>query len=151
MVGEGTDTYISFVSADQRQVVPPTETISIELTASNRNLASRLKVGDVDVATASSPEFARFRNITPISRSLRPPLGRGLHWRLISHLSLNYLSLASVEALRGVLELYNYQALYDRQAARENLLRLEGLVSLEAKPVERLIPVSYTHLRAHET
>ncbi|MBU0641312.1 MAG: type VI secretion system baseplate subunit TssF, partial [Planctomycetes bacterium] len=77
--------------------------------------------------------------ITPISRSLRPPLGRGLHWRLISHLSLNYLTLASVEALRGVLELYNYQALYDRQAARENILRLEGLVSLEAKPAERLI------------
>ncbi len=139
VVGEGTDTYISFVSADQKHVVPPTETISIDITASNRNLASRLKVGDVNVATTSSPEFARFRNITPIGRSLRPPLGRGLHWRLISHLSLNYLSLLSVEALRGILELYNYQALYDRQAARENILRLEGLVALEAKPVERLV------------
>jgi type VI secretion system protein ImpG len=139
VVGEGTDTYISFVSADQNFVVPPTETISIDITVSNRNLASRLKVGDVSVATTSSPEFARFRNITPISRSLRPPLGKGLHWRLISHLSLNYLSLLSVEALRGILELYNYQALYDRQAARENILRLEGLVALEAKPVERLV------------
>jgi type VI secretion system protein ImpG len=139
VVGEGTDTYISFVSADQKYVVPPTETISIDITVSNRNLASRLKVGDVSVATTSSPEFARFRNITSISRSLRPPLGKGLHWRLISHLSLNYLSLLSVEALRGILELYNYQALYDRQAARENILRLEGLVALEAKPVERLV------------
>lgn len=139
IVGEGTDTYISFVSADQQHVVPPTETVSIDITVSNRNLAARLKVGDVSVATTSSPEFARFRNITPISRSLRPPLGRGLHWRLISHLSLNYLSLLSVEALRGILELYNYQALYDRQAARENILRLEGLVALEAKPVERLV------------
>ena len=139
VVGEGTDTFISFVSADQKRVVPPTETISIDITSSNRNLASRLKVGDVRVATTSSPEFARFRNITSISRSLRPPLGKGLHWRLISHLSLNYLSLLSVEALRGILELYNYQALYDRQAARENILRLEGLVSLEARPVERLL------------
>lgn len=139
VVGEGTDTHISFVSADQDYVVPPTETISIDLSVSNRNLASRLKVGDVNVATTNSPEFARFRNITPISRSLRPPLGKGLHWRLISHLSLNYLSLLSVEALRGILELYNYQALYDRQAARENILRLEGLVALEAKPVERLV------------
>lgn len=139
VVGDGTDTCISFVSADQKHVVPPTETISIDITVSNRNLASRLKVGDVNVATTNSPEFARFRNITPISRALRPPLGRGLHWRLISHLSLNYLSLLSVEALRGILELYNYQALYDRQAARENILRLEGLTSLEAKPVERLM------------
>lgn len=139
VVGEGTDTYLSFVTADQRNVVPPTETISVDVTCSNRNLASRLKVGDVSVATTSSPEFARFRNITPVTRSLRPPLGRGLHWRLISHLSLNYLSLNRVEALRGILELYNYQAMYDRQAARENILRLEGLVSLEAKTVERLI------------
>ncbi|MBU0640344.1 MAG: type VI secretion system baseplate subunit TssF, partial [Planctomycetes bacterium] len=60
VVGEGTDTYISFVSADQKHVVPPTETISIDLTASNRKLASRLKVGDVHVPTVTSPEFAKF-------------------------------------------------------------------------------------------
>lgn len=152
VVGEGTDTYISFVSADQKFVVPPTETISIDITCSNRNLASRLKIGDVSMATSNSPEFARFRNITPISRSLRPPLGKGLHWRLISHLSLNYLSLTSVEALRGILELYNYQALYDRQAARENILRLEGLESMEAKLVERLLggaPVRGTSILLH--
>lgn len=139
VVGDGTDTYLSFVTADEKNVVPPTETISIDLLASNRNLASRLQVGDIKVPTAGSPEFARFRNITPVTRSLRPPLGKGLHWRLISHLSLNYLSLTNVEALRGILELYNYQALYDRQAARENILRLEGLVSLDARPVERLV------------
>jgi type VI secretion system protein ImpG len=152
VVGEGTDTYISFVSADQKFVVPPTETISIDLVCSNRNLASRLKVGDVSVATSGSPEFARFRNITGVSRSLRPPLGRGLHWRLISHLSLNCISLRSVEALRGILELYNYQALYDRQAARENILRLEGLVSLQSRPVERLVrgsPVRGTSVLLH--
>ncbi len=155
VVGEGTDTYISFVAADQKNAVPPTETISIDLTCSNRNLASRLKVNDVTVPTSGSPEFARFRNVTPITRSLRPPLGRGLHWRLISHLSLNYLSLKSVEALRGILELYNYQAMYDRQAARENILRLEGLAAMEARPAERLIrgaPVRgmHIHLDMHE-
>lgn len=139
VVGEGTDTYISFVSADESFVVPPTETISIEMRVSNRNLASQLKVGDISVATSSSPEFARFRNITPVTRSLRPPLGKGLHWRLISHLSLNHLSLNSVEALRGILELYNYQAIYERQAARENVLRLEGLVQMNSRPIERLV------------
>ena len=46
---------LSFVSADQKFVVPPTETISIDLVCSNRNLASRLKVGDVSLATSSSP------------------------------------------------------------------------------------------------
>jgi len=139
VVGDGTDIYLSFVSIDEKTRTPPTETVSVDITATNRNLASRLKIGDVNAPTASSPEFARFRNITPVSRALRPPLGRGLHWRLISHLSLNYLSLTNIEALRGILELYNYQALYDRQAARENIQRLEGLEGVDAKPVERLL------------
>src|SRR5262249_27702251 len=76
--------------------------------------------------------------ITKATPSIRPPLGGDLHWRLISHLSLNYLSLASVEALRGILELYNFLALYDRQAARENELRLEGIRDVQAKPAEWL-------------
>lgn len=139
VVGDGTDIYLSFVSIDQKTRTPPTETISVDITATNRNLAARLKVGDINAPTASSPEFARFRNIVPVSRALRPPLGRGLHWRLISHLSLNYLSITNVEALRGILELYNYQALYDRQAARENIQRLEGLEAVQARPVERLL------------
>ncbi len=139
VVGDGTDMYISFVGADQRSAQPPTETISVELTCSNRNLGSRLKARDVRIAGTHAPEFTRFENITAVSRSLRPPLGKGLHWRLISHLSLNYLSLQSVEALRGILELYNYPALYDRQAARENTLRLEGITALECRPAERIL------------
>ncbi|MDX2200024.1 MAG: type VI secretion system baseplate subunit TssF [Phycisphaerae bacterium] len=138
VVGEGTDTYLSFVNTEQRHVVPPTETITVALTCTNRGLPSRLKVGDIRVPGATTPEFVRFRNITPVTRAFPPPLGRGLQWRLVSHLSLNYLSLASVEALRGILELYNFQAFSDRQAARTNALRLEGIIEIRATPAERV-------------
>ena len=42
--------------------------------------------------------------------SLRPPLRRGLQWRLISHLSLNYLSLVEEgrAPLQDILRLYNF-------------------------------------------
>jgi type VI secretion system protein ImpG len=40
---------------------------------------------------------------------VRPPFGGGLHWRLISHLSPNHLSLSDggVEALQDILRLYD--------------------------------------------
>lgn len=42
------------------------------------------------------------------TNTIRPPLGTGAFWRLISHLSLNYLSLVQegAEALREILRLY---------------------------------------------
>jgi type VI secretion system protein ImpG len=144
---EGTDTFISFVSAQEENVLPEAETISIDLTCANRDLPHHLRIGDISVPTGESPEFAVFQNIVRVTTSIRPPLDRGLHWRLLSHLSLNYISLASPEALRSVLELYNFQALYDRQAARENQLRLEAIQGVRSKPMDWLmkgIPVHGT-------
>jgi len=135
-IGHGTDTYISFVSLEQAAAVPLAETISIKLTCSNRHLPEQLNVADIRVPTETSPEFASFRNITKPTSSVHPPLDGGLHWRLISHLSLNFISLIDVDALRGILELYNLQAHYDQQAARENEQRLAGIKSISMKPAE---------------
>jgi type VI secretion system protein ImpG len=132
-------THVSFVTAEQEGARPPTETVVMGLTCTNRHLPAALRLGDVSRATASSPEFARFRNITPVSASVPPPLGGGLHWRLVSNLSLNYLSLASVDALRSVLAVYNFQALEDRTAARESELRLQGILGVRSLPEERLL------------
>jgi type VI secretion system protein ImpG len=50
--------------------------------------------------------------LLPPTRTLRPALVRGALWRLISHLSLNHLSLTSdsgdADALREILMLYDF-------------------------------------------
>jgi type VI secretion system protein ImpG len=55
---------------------------------------------------------SRVRCLRKPTRPLRPPLGRGAQWRLISHLSLNHLSLADgehgLDALREVLKVYDF-------------------------------------------
>ncbi len=138
VVGEGTETYLSFFSAAGERGLPPTETISLSLTCTNRKLARGLRVGDIATATTSSPEFARFRNISNVTPSVPPPLGGDLQWRLISHLTMNYQSLTSVEALRTLLSLYNFQALQDRQAARENELKLESIRSVAVQSADAI-------------
>lgn len=139
VIGEGTDTYVSFVNTDQSVVMPPTETIVFELTVTNRNLPSKLRVGDIHVSTETSPEFATFRNILKLSSTVHPSVGGDHYWRLISHLSLNYISLMDVEALRGILGLYNLQSMYDQQAARANERRLNGITRLQSRGESMLL------------
>jgi type VI secretion system protein ImpG len=139
VLGQGADTYIAFVSPRDEQAFPLTETISIDLTCTNRDLPIQLRVGDISRPTGSSPEFTRFRNISPVTPSVLPPLDQGLHWQLISNMSLNYISLVHVEALRLILSTYNFQAYHDRQAARTHALRLEGLTNIRYTPLDRLL------------
>ena len=139
VVDDRLDTYLSFVDAHGTPMPFEAETVTLDITATNRRLPEGLRVGDIKTPTGSSPAFVQFRNITAPTRSVMPPLGGDLQWRLISHLSLNYVSLADVHALRGVLELYNYQALRDPRAARANALRLEGLHAVRAEPAEALV------------
>lgn len=138
ILGKGVDTLISFVTQQQEKALPPTETVVCDLTCSNRHIAGSLRVGDINRGTGSSPEFAKFKNITAVTPSVPPPIGQGVHWRVISNLTLNHLSLASPEALRGVLDVYNFQALHSRQAAMQNDLRLSGIEKVTSLPEERL-------------
>jgi type VI secretion system protein ImpG len=138
VLGPGVDTYISFVTAHQEKAMPEAERMVADLTCTNGPLTGGLRIGDINKPTSSTPGFVKFRNITAVTEPVTPPLGGGLHWRMISNMSLNYLSLASPEALRGILNVYNFQALQKRQAARENELRLGGIEAVRSIPEERL-------------
>jgi len=135
VASRGVETYLSLVTSGG---MAPVETVAVELTCSNRRLPGRLGVGEIHVPTATSPEFATFTNLTRVTPSVPPPLGEGLHWRLISHLTLNHLSMASADALRGVLELYNAQARVDRQAAAAHRLRLDAIREVRATSADHL-------------
>ncbi len=132
------DTRLAFVTAESALVPPPAETVVARLWCTNRGHAARLKLGDLSRPLDGSPTLARFRNITPLSAGAPPPLGGDLHWRVLSHLALNYRSLADVETLRALVTLYDFAALVDRQAARQLELRLAGIASARAAPEEFL-------------
>lgn len=138
VTNRGMDHYVSFVTAGEESVLPKTETISLDLTCTNRNLPEQLSPGDINIATGESPPFTEFSNITAPTRTVSPPLDGGLQWLLISNMSLNYMSLTNAEALRVVLKAYDFHSFYDRQAERAGQQRLEGIKSIEAKPIDVL-------------
>jgi len=101
-------------------------------------LPGQLKVGDLRVPTATSPAVASFTNLTGVTQPLPPPVGRELQWRVLSHMAMSYRSITELEVLRSMLEIYNFPAVTDRQAARANQLRMQAIKSIRVRPTDRL-------------
>jgi type VI secretion system protein ImpG len=137
-IGDGVDLYLSFGSPQDVNALPEFDVISINATCTNRRLPSQLKVGDLRVPTATSPAVATFTNLTGVTPPLSPPMGRELQWRVLAHMAMSYRSLADLDVLRAVVDLYNFQAILDRQAARANQLRLNAMKEVKVRPTDRL-------------
>lgn len=128
---DGTEIWISLVDLAGRSARPGVETLTVHCTCSNRDLPARLpfgnESGDFEIEGVSViKKIVTLRKPTP---TLRPPTGKGRLWRLISHLSLNYLSLVEEgkEALQEILRLYNFSdsTFLDRQ--------IDGLTSVASR------------------
>lgn len=134
MLGDGLETYLSFGLRNLDQH----ETLSIELTCTNQNLPRQLGLGDICLPSEDTPEFLSFRNISAVTPSYAPPLHRDFLWKLISNMSLNYLSLANVEALKVILETYDLPRYYDQHAEKVSKRLLDGLKKIGHQHVDRL-------------
>lgn len=114
------------------------ETLSVTMTCTNGDLPERLQLGDICRQTADSPELLEFRNIIAPTSAVEPPVGKNTIWRFLSHLSLNYLSIANTDNIREVLSLYAYPEGRDREKITANLRRIEGITGLNIIPADRL-------------
>jgi type VI secretion system protein ImpG len=131
----GTEVYLSLVDLDFNPHVPVEEVLNVETTCTNRDLPARLpfggRAGDLEIEGAAP--VSHVRCLTKPSAALRLPPRRAAQWRLISHLSLNPLSLAAggpdgaPEALREILSLYD---LRDSSATRK---QIAGITRIESR------------------
>jgi type VI secretion system protein ImpG len=129
---EGIEMSISLVDLEQRPITPDLDSLTIHLTCTNRDLPARLPFGldsgDFEMEGAIPVQsIVALRKPTP---ALRPPTGRSSLWRLISHLSLNYLSLVSEgkEALQEILKLYDFTH------SSFSMKQIEGILELKSGP-----------------
>jgi type VI secretion system protein ImpG len=137
-VRSGFDVYLS-VAHPKGSGIPVSETLSIKLLCTNGSLPENLQVGDISLPTSSSPELVEFSNIRHPTINILPPLTGNILWRLLSHLSLNYVSLAKVENLRAILDLYVFEENPDKASVLSNKKRIAGLEKVESKSLNRLI------------
>lgn len=138
-IDRGIDTYLAVMTPRDVEPDLDEEVLSIDLTCTNRSLPNELRVGDISMPTPRSPTIAKFRNITPVTKPVRPPIGSELHWRLIGHLALNMRSLSEPGVLRSILALYNFYEEADQQLGRANELRIEGVRDVSMRLARRLV------------
>jgi type VI secretion system protein ImpG len=131
----GTEVWLSLVDLNFRPTIPPVETLTIHTLCTNRDLPGKLPFGgeggDFDLEGAAP--LSRIRCLTKPTPTVRPSLRRGNQWRLISHLSLNYLSACEGgrEALQEILTLYDFG---DSPVIRQHIA---GIVNVSARRVVR--------------
>jgi type VI secretion system protein ImpG len=135
----GTEVYLSLVDLDFNPNVPPVETVTVHATCTNRDLPGRLPFGgrEGDFEVEEAGPLSRVRCLKKPTPTLRPPLTGGAQWRLISHLTLNPLSIVGREqggapdALREILMLYDFM---DSPATRK---QIGGIRDVRSRPVVR--------------
>jgi len=137
-IAETVDVFLS-VAYPPQGTVSRAETLSIELLCTNGALPENLQPGDICKPTSSSPEFVTFRDIRPVTPNVLPPLGTDLLWQMLAHLSLNFLSLATAENLKALLELYIFSESRDRPAVLANQKRINGIEAVNAAQKDRIV------------
>lgn len=109
---EGTDVFLSLVDISARPMELEYDTVTVRCTCTNRDLVTRLPFGSEagDFEMTGSAAIKRIVALHKPTRAQRPPLDGKTLWALISHLSLNYLSIVDEgkEALQKILELYDF-------------------------------------------
>ncbi len=109
---EGTEIDLALVDLALKPLRPEVDTLTVRTTCTNRDLPARLPFGN-EAGDFELESGAPVKSITALEKPTvptRPPLGKAMQWRLISHLNLNYLSLVEggTEALQEILKLYNF-------------------------------------------
>lgn len=104
------------------------EIITIDALCCNKNLPSKLKIGDIkniklkDIVT---------KNITIPSAMRECAIDGNLLWRLVSILSFNYQNILSVSSFFGVLESYSF--INDKDNEQTYRLLKKSIISLESQ------------------
>ncbi|GHF35019.1 type VI secretion system baseplate subunit TssF [Seohaeicola zhoushanensis] len=135
----GSEVYLTLVDRKQAPYSASLDQLAVRALCSNRDLPMLLATGDIDVFQL--PEGGPVSSIRlPVSPTRpHPTLSQGdTAWRLISHLSLNYLSIidtdgegSGAEALRELVGIY--APLGDRVTEKQ----LEGISSISSRPIVR--------------
>jgi type VI secretion system protein ImpG len=153
----GSETYISLVDARSAPYSPDLRQLGIETLCTNRDLPLQMPVGklksDFSLDIGAPVEAVR---IVAGPTHPRPSHAEGdASWRLISHLSLNYLSIVDEDlnadgaiedderhgaaALKDLLRLYIPQV-NDQADAASLRKQVDGLKAIDAKPIVRRVP-----------
>ena len=133
-VSQATETLVAFGFAQPEDAARGC-VATASLTCTNGALSSVLPAGGLDVADATTPGFAQFRNIDPITRQIEPPIVSGLLAPLIAVLSGAAAPISDLETLRRTIAAFEFRLGTGSTAERALRLKLDALRAVRCSPL----------------
>ena len=138
LIDQSSSVFLSLTYPPSSEITA-SETLSISLTCTNASLPENLQLGDICQPTQNSPELMEFKNILPPTAPIQPPIGSNTLWHFLSHLSVNYLSLANADNIKELLRLYIFSEGRDRAKIAANTKRVDSILEIRVSPIDRLL------------
>ena len=136
----GSEAFISLVDAAEAPFRSDLRQLSIETLCTNRDLPLHMSVavGATDFTLQSAAPVEMVRCVAGPTKPAPSEAHTAAAWRLVSHLSLNYLSILDSEvggaaAMRELLNLYG--GMSDATTKKQ----VDGLLSVKSRPIHRWI------------
>lgn len=139
----GSECFVSLVDAAQRQRTGEIRQLDVQALCTNRDLPIQLATGQArsDFSVEGGAPVEAVRCIAGPSYPRQSPGFGSTAWKLISHLSLNYLSLVDRTPEAGAEMLRDMLALYADQNDVTSLRQVEGVRTVGYSTVVRRAPV----------
>lgn len=138
----GSEVFISLVDPEEAPFSGDLRQLAVTVQCTNRDLPilMSLGIGKTDFTLDSAAPIEAIRCVKGPSKPFSP-LGEGaIAWRLINHLSLNYLSLIDTNEHEGAVTLRELLELYAASKDAGLAKQIDGVQSVSVKPLVRRLP-----------
>ncbi len=139
---DGTDVFLKLIDLYFNPNIPEDRTLTLETICSNRDQPAKLPFSADQPALQcvdSSPPCKKISCLTQPSVTVRASMRNNARWRLISHLSLNHLSLTgggdATNALKEILRLYDFKD------SSINRAQIESISQVSTRPISAPLPI----------
>ena len=138
----GSECFLSLVDAKESPFSAELRQITVDALCTNRDLPLLTPVGnsDSDLTLVASAPIDAVKFIVSPTRPSPALAEREMTWRLISHLSLNYLTLTDLDAEQGASALRELLALYTRVGVAGADTQVGGIQKMAVNAVNRRVP-----------
>ncbi|MDO9212200.1 MAG: type VI secretion system baseplate subunit TssF [Methylococcales bacterium] len=137
----GNEIYISIVDANEAPFNSELRQLGLETLCTNRDLPLQLPIGigDTDFTIQTGAPVKSIRCLSGPTKPRPSNAHKDTAWKLINHLSLNYLSLINNNDKEGATALRSLLSLYGDNSDCSFRKQIEGVLSIQSKPIVRRI------------
>lgn len=138
----GSECFLSLVDANEAPYASELRQITVEALCTNRDLSLLTPLGNAgsDLTLLASAPVEEIRFVVSPTRPSPALAEREITWRLISHLSLNYLTLTDLNPEQGACALRDLLSLYARLGATGADAQIAAVQRLKVNEVNRRVP-----------